>query len=128
MEALVYWAEKVSTTKCRQFQVRLSTARQLATTWSDTDRRKAIEQLEPEIPQLTPAKRKVFNKLFQPHERQLFQQVGTKATGPRSNFAKELALQETAAEDEAYRAANMISHKRLQFWRRLSDAETEATT
>jgi hypothetical protein len=37
MEALVYGAEKVSTTKLRQFQVRLNRAQQAAFTWSDTD-------------------------------------------------------------------------------------------
>jgi hypothetical protein len=37
MEALVYGAEKVSTTKLRQFQVRLNRAQQVAFTWSDTD-------------------------------------------------------------------------------------------
>ena len=57
--------------------------------------------MEHEIHQVTPAKRKLFDKLFQGHERQLLQDVGTKATGPRSNFAKQLALKKTAAEDEA---------------------------
>jgi hypothetical protein len=56
------------------------------------------------------------------------QEVGTKATSPRSNFAKELALKKTAAEDEAYGAANMTADKQLQFRLRLSDAETDATT
>jgi len=86
MEALVYGAEKVSTTKRRQFQVRLNRARQGAATWSDADRQKAIERVEREIHQVTPAKRKLFDKLFQRYERQLLQEVGIKATGPRSNF------------------------------------------
>jgi len=43
MEALVYGAEKVSTTQRRQFQVRLNRARQVATTWSDGDCQKAID-------------------------------------------------------------------------------------
>jgi len=43
MEALVYGAENISSTKCRQFQVRLERARQAATSWSDVDRQKAIE-------------------------------------------------------------------------------------
>jgi len=128
MEALVYGAEMVSTTKRRQFQVRLNRARQAATTWSDADRQKAIERLECEIHQFTPAKRKLFDKLFQHHERQLLQEVGTKATDPRSIFAKELALRKAAAEDEAYGAANMTADKRLQFQNRLSDAETKATS
>jgi len=71
MEALVYGAEKVSTPKRRQFQVRLNRAQQAATTWSDADRQKAIERLEQEIHQVIPAKHNLFNKLFQRHERQL---------------------------------------------------------
>jgi len=77
---------------------------------------------------VTPAKCKLFDKLFERHERQLLQEVGTKATGPRSKFAKDLALMKAAAEDEAYGAANMTSNKRHQFQIYLSDAETEATT
>jgi len=77
---------------------------------------------------VTPAKRKLFDKLFQCHERQLLQEVRTKATGRRSKFTKDLALMKTAAEDEAYGAANITADKRLQFQVRLSDAETEATT
>ena len=56
------------------------------------------------------------------------QAVRTKATGPRSILAKQSALMKTAAEDEAYRAANMTAEKQLQFQIHLSDAETEATT
>jgi len=84
--------------------------------------------LEREIHQVTPAKCKLFDKLFQCQERELLQEVGTKAIGPRSKFAKQLALKKTAAEDEANGAANMTANKRLQFQIRLSDAETEATT
>jgi len=87
-----------------------------------------MEQLEREIDQVTPAKRKLFNKLFQNHEQQLLQDLGTKATGPRSIFAKELALRKAAIKDEAQRAANMTTGKHPQFQIRLSDAETEATT
>jgi len=115
LEAVVYGAEKVSTTKHRQFQVRLNRAWQAATTWSDADRQKAIEHLEREIHQVTPAKCKLFDKLFERHERQLLQEVGTKATGPRSKFAKDLALMKAAAEDQAYGAANMTADKQLQF-------------
>jgi hypothetical protein len=61
MEAVVYGAEKLSTTKCRKLQMRLNIARQAATTWSDADRQKVIERLEWEIHQLTPAKRKHFH-------------------------------------------------------------------
>jgi hypothetical protein len=57
--------------------------------------------LERKIHQVTPAKRKLFNKLFQHHERQLLQEAGTKASGPRNIFAKKLAQMKTAAEEEA---------------------------
>jgi hypothetical protein len=43
IEALVYGADKVSSTSHRQFQVGLNRARQAATTWSDADHQKAIE-------------------------------------------------------------------------------------
>jgi hypothetical protein len=43
MVALVYGAMKVSSTKCRQFQVRQNRAQQADTTWSDADRQKAIK-------------------------------------------------------------------------------------
>jgi len=111
MEALVYGAKKVSTTKRRQFQVLLNRARQEATTWSNANRQKAIERLECEIHQVTPAKRKLFDKLFQRHERQLLQEVRTKATSPRPEFAQELARMNTGAEDEVYGAANMTADK-----------------
>jgi len=39
------------------------------------------------------------------------QEVGTKATGPSTKFAKNLALMKAAAEDEAYGAANMTADK-----------------
>jgi len=97
-------------------------------TWSDADHQKAIERLEHEIHLVTPAKRKLFDKLFECHERQLLQKVRIKATGPRSKLAKDFALMKAAAEDEAYGVANMTADMRLQFQIRLSDAETEATT
>ena len=56
------------------------------------------------------------------------QEVGSRATGPQSNFAKELAIMKTATKNEAYGAANITANKRLQFQISLSDAETEATT
>jgi len=128
MQALVHGAEMVSTTKRRQFHVRLNRARQVATTWSDAHRQKAIERLEREIRQVTPARRKLFDILFQNPERQLVQEVGTKATGPRRIFAKELALRKAAAGDEACGAANMTADKQLHFQNRLSDPETQAMT
>jgi hypothetical protein len=84
--------------------------------------------LEREIHQVTPAKPKLFDKLFQHHERQLLQEVGTKATGSKSKFAQEVAPMKTAAEDEVYGAANMTADKRLQFEICLSEAKTDATT
>jgi len=77
---------------------------------------------------VTPAKLKLFDKLFQHRERQLLQEVGTKATGPRSIFAKKLPQMTTAAEEEAYGAVNMTADKRVQFQVCLSFAEIEATT
>ena len=111
MKALLYAAKIVSTTKRRQFQVCLNRTQQAATTSLDADCQKAIERLECEIHQVTHAKRKIFDTLFQHHERQLLQEVGTKANGPRSIFAKDLALRKAAAEDEAYVAANMTADK-----------------
>ena len=128
MEAHVYGAETVSTTKHTQCQVRLNRARQAATTWSDAQRQKAIERLEHEIHQATPAKGKLFDKSFEHHERQLFQEVGTKATGPRRKFAEELALMQAGAKDKAYGAANMTANMPLQFQIHPSDADIEATT
>jgi hypothetical protein len=81
-----------------------------------------------EIHQVLPAKCKLFDILYQRHERQQLQEIVTKATGPRSNFANELAQKKTAAKDEAYGAANMTADKQLQFRLYLFDAETEATT
>ena len=127
-EALMYGADKVSSTKCNQFQLRLNRARQAATTRSDADRQKAIERMEHEIHHVTHAQCKLFDNLFQHHEGQLSEEVGTKATGPRSIFAKKLARTKTAAEDEAYRAGNMSSDKRLHFRNCLTHAEIEATT
>jgi len=111
MEVQLYGAEKVTTLKRRQFQVHLNRARQAATIWSDADQQRAIVRLEREIHQVTPAKRKLFDKLFQRHERQLLQEVRTKKTSPRSIFTKQLALMNTTAEDQAYRAANMTADK-----------------
>jgi len=96
MEVLVDGVGKVSTTKRRQFEVRLNGPRQVATTWSYADCQKAIEQLEREIHQVTPVKRKLFDKLFQYHEQQLLQEVRTKATSHRCIFAKELTLRKAA--------------------------------
>jgi len=126
MEALVYGAEKVSTTKLRQFQVHLNRARQAATTWSDADCQNAIERLQHEIHQVTAAKCNLFDKLFQRHERQLLPEVRTRATCHRSKFTKALGKMKAAAEVEAHSVANMTADKWLQFPIHLSGAETEA--
>ena len=86
MEALVCGAEKVSTTERRQFQVCLNRARQAATTWSDADCKKVIEWLERDIHQVTPAKRKSFDPLFQRRERQI-----VLATVPDCHFGSKTA-------------------------------------
>jgi hypothetical protein len=124
----VYGAEKGSTRKRRQFQVPLNRALQAATTWSDADRQNAMERFEIEIHHVTPAKRKHVDELFQYHERQLLQEVGTKSTGPKSIFAKELAILKAVAKDEAYGAATKPTDKRVHYQIRLSDAERAGTT
>jgi len=101
MEALAYVAEKVSTTKHRKFQLHLNRAWQAATTWSDADHQKTMEWLEPKIHHVKPVKRKLFNELFQHHEWQLWQEVGTKATGPTSIFTNQVAPMKAATKDEA---------------------------
>lgn len=58
----------ISMARRKQIQVRLDRARQVATTWLDADRQKEIEQLEPNIHQVTPTKSKLFDKLFSHHE------------------------------------------------------------
>ena len=108
--------------------MRLNIAQQAATIWSDADRQRAIERLERKIPQVTPAKHNLFDKLFLHHEQQPLQEVGSKAIGPRGIFAKKVAQIKTAAEDEAYGAANMTADQRVQFQVSLSDVEIEATT
>jgi hypothetical protein len=77
--------------------------------------------LEWGIYQVTPAKCKLFDPLFQRREQQLLQEVGTKATGRRTIFTKELAIRKPATEDEAYGAANMTTDKRHQFHNCVSD-------
>jgi uncharacterized protein (DUF736 family) len=105
MKTLVYGVEMVSTTKHMQFQVSLNRAQQAATTWSDADGQKAIEQLELKIHHITLAKAKLFDKLFHCHERQLLQQVWTRATGLRSTFHTKLRIIQIASEDKGYALA-----------------------
>jgi hypothetical protein len=127
MEVQLYVSEKVTTSKRRQFQVCLNNARHAATTWSDSGRPRAIEQLEREIHQVTPAKHKLFDKLFQLREQQQLQEVETKATGLRSIFGKKLAQMKTVAEDQAYGTVNITADKRVQLQVYLSDAEIETS-
>jgi len=87
-----------------------------------------MERYECKIHGLTLAKRKVFDKLFQHHDRQLVQDDGARAMSPESKFAKELAIIKGAAEDKADMAANLTTAKRVQFQFRISNGETEATT
>jgi len=128
IEAVVYGAEMVSKTECMQFGVLLISAWQAATTWWDADRQKAIECFELDIHYVTPVKCWMFNELFQHHERQLFEEVETMATGCRSIFAQHHALMKTTVENNAYGVAKVTANKRLQFQNCLSDAESEATT
>jgi len=65
---------------------------------------------------------------LQDHQLPQLQEVGTRATGCRSKFSKELALIKVATADKAYAATNLIAEKRLQFHVCLPDAETVATT
>ena len=90
MEVQVYGVEKVTTTNWREFQLRLNRARQVSTTWSDTDRQSAQARLEGVIHLVTPVKHKRFDKLFQYPNRQQLQEVVTTASGPRSTFAKKV--------------------------------------
>jgi len=75
MKVQVYGVEKITTTKRSQFQVCLNRAPQVVTTWSDGDQQSAQERLECVIHQVTPVKRKLCNKLFQHHRRQLLQKL-----------------------------------------------------
>jgi len=128
MEVQMYGAEKITTSKHRQFQVGQNRAQQVATIWSDADRQRAFEQLERQFHQVIPAKCKLFDKLFQHHERHLLQDVGTKATGPRSILAKKLAQMKTAEEEEDDGVVNITADNRVQFQVSLCDDEIEATT
>jgi len=128
MEVQVYGAKKITTTKWKEFQVRLDRVPQAATAWSDADPQSAKERLQCEIHQVTPVERKLFDKLFQHHKWPLLQEVGTEATGPRSTFARNLAQMKTAAEEEVYAVANMTTDMHVEFQVRLSDAENGATT
>jgi hypothetical protein len=55
-------------------------------------------------------------------------EVGTRVTGPRSTFAKNLAQIKTATEEEVSGVTNMAAENRVKFDVHISYAETEATT
>jgi len=128
MEVQVYGAAKVTTSKQTQYPVYLTRARQAESKWSQVDRKRAIERLERKLNQITVVKSKLFDKLFQYHERQRLQQVGTKATGPCSTFTKKIAQMKNAAEGEVYGVVTMTADKCVEFQIHLSDVEAEATT
>jgi hypothetical protein len=127
MEVLVYGADNVTTSKRREFQVRLKCAREAATKWSEGDRNRAIQQLEGEIHQMTPVKPKLFDKLFQHHKRQQFQEVATKVIRSTHPFPNKHAQMKTNAKEAVDGAVNMTADKRVPLQVHLSDAETEAT-
>jgi len=127
MEVQVNWAEKVRT-KQKQGQLCLNRAWQVATIWSDAEWQSAIKHFECEIQQVTPVKCKFSDTLFQHHERQLFQELGTIATGPRSIFPNWVAQRKTAAEELVRSVANMMADVGVKYQVHLCDAETEATT
>jgi hypothetical protein len=78
--------------------VHLNRARQAATIWSDADWQRAIEQLVLKTYQVTPAKCKNFDKIFQFLEQQQLEDVRSKATGPRNIFSQGFAQMKTAAD------------------------------
>lgn len=121
MKAFVYEAGKVPATKHRQFQMRLTTALQVATTVSDDDQQIAIERLEREIHQVTHVKPSSFDKLLQNHKSQLLLKARTYVIGPGIIVAKHIAIR-----DMAYRVGNITPDNRLQFQICLSDAATDA--
>jgi len=88
----------------------------------------ANERLEHEHHQVTPAHNRYFNEWFQHDEQQPLQDIGTKATGPRSTFAKTYTQWKTAADEGVSRVANTIVYKGVEFQVHLRDAEMETTT
>jgi hypothetical protein len=128
MEDQLYLAEKVTRTERRHIQVHRIRAQQTATVWANADWQRALEPLEGKIDQVTPAKLKPFGELFQHQEQQLFQEVGTKSTSPRSIFAEIFAQTVTAAVEEVYWLAHITIRKCVQFRVCLSNADIGATT
>ena len=90
IEVWPYGAEKVTTIQCRKFQVCLNRSQQAATIRSDAHRLRAIQCWERKIHQVTSAKLKIFEKLFQHHEGQLLQEVETRQAVPEAQSPKNL--------------------------------------
>ena len=103
-------------------------ASQAATKWSEADQQTAKDRLERDIHQMTPVIYRLFDKLFQHHERQLLQQFWANATSTRSTFTRNLAQMKTAAKEEVYGAANITCDKYTEFEVCPSNVEIEATT
>jgi hypothetical protein len=85
MEAVMYGAEQVTTSKHRQFLVHLNRAQQAATTWSDSDYQKAIERFEREIHQVTHAKHKLFDNYSNVINNNSCREAGLKQLVPEAN-------------------------------------------
>lgn len=75
-----------------------------------------------EINHVTPGKHKSLVELYQHHESQQLQDVGTNTTGPKSTFAKQQAQINTAAEDDIKRVAQMTADKCIRFHVSLSNS------
>ena len=115
IEIQLYEADKVTTSKQKQFLVRLNRAQHVATISSAVDLQRAVEQLEPDIQQVPQDQHYCFNGLFEQNLRKLLQEVRTKATGSRNTFAKILAQIKTAVQEKVYRVVNMTADKCVQF-------------
>jgi len=128
MEVQLYGAEKVSTSQWRQFQVRLNRAWQATTEGQRLMGRGQSSDWSAKSIWWHLSNASFLIKYSNITRWQILQEVGTKATGPRSIFAKKLAQLTTAAEEEVYGAVNMTADQGVEFQVCLSDAETEPTT
>jgi len=81
-----------------------------------------------QIHQLTPAKCKLFDNLYQHHEQHLLQEVGTEAASRWCRLAKTLTQIRTAAAKDTDGVANMTADECVDFQVAVFNAETEATT
>jgi len=122
------WGWKGYNYKQRQLQVHLKRAQQVGTKLSDADQPKAKEWLEYQIHQVTHAKGKLFNELFQHCKQLLLQQLATRETGPRRNLAITFAPIMTIAAKVIYRVATIILGEQVEFQVHRSNSETKVTT